>query len=451
MKNMLNWQPQGSEAWTNVQNTNQRQQQLDLEKQQDQRQQQAAEVLLHQNLTNLGAMPGDAQTGLIKVPMTNPDGSPVTGPDGQPARLADTGGPPMIVRKMDPERTVKFKDSTGNQVAYELPTPEEQTHTHLMNAMLAQNAPDVVGANRTAALNTASQTAAGENLIREMTGAKLSDVFPQDMLDKLGLKGDAVLDRKTVQDSVGKVIAPAIRADSAEKVEDGRDARAKYVADLKAQTEQSIAALKDDEFSQHQDNLNKWNQANDVTKRWLSNQTTGRQKMSSDAVDARAFLNNFERSTAQHTSLSKSASGEEQKQIAATGILGNDPTGQPNTRDGDSFIDPFDGKTKPMNYGNRVVLQSRLGASQKSSSDMRGKISQLESVRDGLLSRIGGSQVPGQQGQGGAATPAGGTPRTNQQPKTATRMQVQAYAKQKGIPEAQATQEFTQGGYTVTK
>lgn len=154
-----------------------------------------------------------------------------------------------------------------------------------------------------------------------------------------------------------------------------------------------------------------------------------------------------------------------------------------------------------MNAANRVMLRTRLGASQNAAADMQGTKSQLENLRDGLIQRIGGAPAtPGAGAPSGGGTPgpsaapvtqpspasstagapsgrppnwadasrasAGGgsanlpgrsaspppraTPAAAQpQAKVATQAQVNAYAQKKGITPAAALQEFKAAHYSV--
>src|ERR1700720_3202804 len=72
IKSMLGYTPEGSPGWVAKQNVNQRQQQLDMEQQQQQREQRQSDWEFHQHLTDIGAVPGDAQSGLIKQPIQTP-------------------------------------------------------------------------------------------------------------------------------------------------------------------------------------------------------------------------------------------------------------------------------------------------------------------------------------------------------------------------------------------
>ena len=124
-------------------------------------------------------------------------------------------------------------------------------------------------------------------------------------------------------------------------------------------------------------------QAKLANDRFLAGQTTGRQKMTQDATDARNFQDNFNRNVQLHSTLTKGILAEQQKQIAAQGLA--------QTPDGEQFTDPFDGKAKTMNAAQRTILSTRLGASQKAAVDMQTTQRQLEGQRDSILQKMGGA------------------------------------------------------------
>jgi len=110
----------------------------DIQEQQFQREQQQAEMDLHEHLMSIGARP--VVNGMAKDETTLPEylqGLGLPASNGAPTGF-DGGGSPTapagpsipqtvsIVRPADKSRLVSFKDSTGQQAQYELPTPEEQ-------------------------------------------------------------------------------------------------------------------------------------------------------------------------------------------------------------------------------------------------------------------------------------------------------------------------------------
>ena len=108
---------QGMAAGNASANTNIKQQQADLEKRQQYRQAQQWDSDTLQHLTQEGALFGDPHTGLVKETQYQPDTTGLN--NGMP--IATT-----MMRQMDPDRTVKFKDADGNQIQAELPTADQQ-------------------------------------------------------------------------------------------------------------------------------------------------------------------------------------------------------------------------------------------------------------------------------------------------------------------------------------
>ena len=108
---------QGFNAGNASANTNIKQQQQDQEKQQQYRQAQQWDMDTLQHLTQEGALFGDPHTGLVKETQYQPDTTGLN--NGMPIAT-------NIMRQMDPDRTVKFKDADGNQIQAELPTADQQ-------------------------------------------------------------------------------------------------------------------------------------------------------------------------------------------------------------------------------------------------------------------------------------------------------------------------------------
>lgn len=398
--------------------------QKQIQQAQEQRQAQLDDQAFHEHMISLGALPivngmVKDQESLTAPASVAPDQTPQQGPSGESSNMLDADGNPnpgatfsggpvtarglvqammpgpqtgniTIVRKADPSNTVKWKDATGDTLAYELPSPESQRWRQMMalkaEAMRQQAASEAQGrAEGTAAGTPMVPTTPEYNTLMGLPPGMTQ--IPQPMAGNLA----------------GKYVPANQRAGATEYNADAATARSNHKADLAARTAQAAQDLKDNEFQQREADQNKWEQTRDDTKRWLSTQTTGRQKISQDATSARNFVNNYERNTELYTNLGKNILGEQQKQIAAGALLGTDATGAPNFQDGEQFTDPFDGKPKTMNSGQRIILRSRLAASQKATMDMQASKLQLESMRDGLLQKIGGGSVP-------SATPSPATP-----------------------------------------
>lgn len=111
-----------------------RKQQEQLEEQREERQQHIADAEFHQHMVELGAQP--IINGMVKENQDLPSltsqllaGTPGAGVAAQP--VTASGGVP-IVRKANPEATVKWKDAAGGDVAYELPSVGSQAWRHMM-------------------------------------------------------------------------------------------------------------------------------------------------------------------------------------------------------------------------------------------------------------------------------------------------------------------------------
>jgi hypothetical protein len=298
----------------------------------------------------------------------------------QAMQPAPAQGNLTIMRKADPSRIAKHVDATGQTASYEIPTPEQQKAYQLQ---------DLIDRARA----QGQGQAAGTPMVATDPGYNSRNNLPAGMA-QIPESGAVQLAERTV---------PAtIRGNTQLAVTDKNVAGRQGVADTRAQTASDAQDLKDQQFQDLQDQKERFNAAADATKRWLSTQTTGRQKLTQDAVNARSFLDNFQRNTQAHTTLSKNILAENQKQLGVNNILGADASGQPNTPDGTSFNDPFNGgKPTVMNAAQRLILGQRSAASQKFSTDMLGTKTQLENMRDGLLQKIGGAAPAG----GGSPAP----------------------------------------------
>lgn len=144
-----------------------RKQQEQLEEQREERQQHIADAEFHQHLVELGAQP--IINGMVKENQDLPSltsqllaGTPGAGVAAQP--VTASGGVP-IVRKANPEATVKWKDAAGGDVAYELPSVGSQAWRHMM-AMRQQAQSQGAGMNAEAeALGRSRGEAAGAPLV----------------------------------------------------------------------------------------------------------------------------------------------------------------------------------------------------------------------------------------------------------------------------------------------
>jgi hypothetical protein len=118
----------------NGQRIRQGQQELELRKQQDFRTAQQADQEFHQHMVEMGALP--VINGMVKETEQMPDltAQPPSGIPGAgvAATPVTASGGLTIVRKANPALTQKWKDATGDQVAYELPSPDSQRWRQMM-------------------------------------------------------------------------------------------------------------------------------------------------------------------------------------------------------------------------------------------------------------------------------------------------------------------------------
>ena len=442
---------------------------------------------------------GDSSSMFDPQGNPNPSASFGTPPASQALMQAMMPGPQTgnltIVRKADPANTVKWKDATGDQVVYELPTPESQRFMQMMR-LRAQGLQQQTQAQEQGRLNAQNQQ-------REQYGTPLSG----DLADKYGVDPDQkFLPAEKVQLATRyfPVVGAGVRGDATKTAAQIRADATNYKTDLDSTTKQAIA----DQDSMDRQSLlthrDQWNQAIIAAK----NNGQGN-------LNARAFLNNSARDMALHTTLLGDISKESQRQMLASSVLAGGPDGQPVTKDGDTFQDPWSGKQMTMNSAQRIRLGSALRQSQTTVSGYQQAAADIESRRDQILNRFG-SGVPSAPGGGvsfgsGAAAPGAGasgpsgvpaapvgpsapsspasgppsasstsTPRTwahaaradagpaglvpgrsgtppstaapaaaRPSAKIANQSQVNAYAKQKGITPAAALKEFQASGYTV--
>jgi hypothetical protein len=454
MKNMMNWQPSGSPAW-------QRQQQQKVQQAQEDRAAQQADIAMHEHLVNeIGALP--VVHGMVKEqqPLTAPAAQPpdqiqqgdstspsssspgptdatssggyvnsqqiaqqMTPPwasgdssnmlDAQgnpnpgataydlrgPAAIGDPGGSgsvisqqmmraampgPLtgnvtIVRKADPQSTVSWKDHQGNQVQYELPSPDSQRWNQMMRI-------------RTQSLQQQSQAEAqgkldAQNQQREQYGTPLSG----DLAQQYGVDPDQKflpMEKVQLATRYFPVVGAGVRGNATVDAAGLRAAATNYKTDLDSTTKQAIADQASMDRQDALDHRDKWQQAIVAAK----NSGQGN-------LNARAFLAGSSRDMALHTALLGDISKESQRQMLAQSLLAAGPDGQPVTKDGDQFPDPFSGRTMTMNTAQRIRLKSALNQSQSTVAGYQNAAADLESRRDQILNRFG---APAGNGTGGA-------------------------------------------------
>ncbi len=396
--------------------------------------------------------------------------------------------PQTIYRKADPSRYHKFKDADGQTVEVEFMKPEE----------IAQRKVDLGAPERAAQVAqtqatsqaTAAGTGAGTTQARIDDREKRGQALSQDDVDRYqmpaSMVGFKILPEEVDQLSRG-IVPATIRADSA-------NFRTKYTADLRAQTQKLIA---DQRSAYNEERLGYEDRWNAVRAQIAREGESGRNARSAQRIGIDQKL---------HGSYIDNAFNEEQRQLQAAALLdehqeqgwfGSTDNVQA-TKDGEEFTDPWSGKKMTMNYAQRLRLQNALQTSRQRSQNLRERAQDIAD-RYGLggtpaanPAAAGGAQPntsPNSPASGGpapganpnpsapgapparssaapGAAPAGtstpqtasaGAPRpatpTTPAPKarTATRAQVQAYAKKFNMTEAAALQAFQKDGITVSE
>jgi hypothetical protein len=274
-----------------------------------------------------------------------------------------------IVRKADPQSTVSWKDHQGNQVQYELPSPDSQRWNQMMRL-------------RTQSLQQQSQAEAqgkldAQNQQREQYGTPLSG----DLAQQYGVDPDQKflpMEKVQLATRYFPVVGAGVRGNATVDAAGLRAAATNYKTDLDSTTKQAIADQASMDRQDALDHRDKWQQAIVAAKN--SGQSN---------LDARAFLAGSSRDMALHTALLGDISKESQRQMLAQSLLAAGPDGQPLTKDGDQFPDPFSGRTMTMNVAQRIRLKSALNQSQSTVAGYQNAAADLESRRDQILNRFG--------------------------------------------------------------
>src|ERR1700733_2760560 len=439
MKTMMNWQPSGSQAWS-------RQQQAKIEQQQEDRAAQQADLEFHQHMIDIGALP--VVNGLVKeqVPLTAPGSTMPEIQQGSPAAPSDSsdsqatpsaganGGLPLsgssirdamlsptqsgpyssanmldeqgnpnpawqgsggdanptagvsqrlvqqmmpgpqtgnltIVRKADTSRTQKWKDAAGGTVAYEIPSPDSQAYRQSMERH-AQAVQQQMAAQERGRLDA-------QNEQRERYGTPLSG----DLAQQYGVDPDQKflpLEKVQLATRYFPVVGAGVRGNATVSAAQVRADATNYKTDLDNTTKQAIADQDSMDRQNALEHRDKWNAA-----------IVGAKNNGQGNLNARAFLANSARDMALHTALLGNISKENQRQMLAQSALAVGPDGQPVTKDGDTFSDPWSGKQLTMNSAQRLRLRSALSQSQSTVAGYQQSAADLESRRDAILNRFG--------------------------------------------------------------
>lgn len=389
MKNMMNWTPQGSPEWAQVQSAKRGQQQLDLQKEQQFRQNQEADQAFAEHMQSLGARP--VINGVVKEDQMMPD-IPGIGGGGQTFQTIRKGG--------EGGRTVvPHKTAEGETVQWELPTMEEQ----IRRQMLGQQA---------IAQGRAQGTAAAKQTDLQTRGVRLGDVFDADTIKRYGLNPEY----RDLPENIKAMMPADIRGVTSTTNAQTRADASTANAQTRADTAKTVEQMREDAQKQRDDAMNQFKAGQNQTK--LDYQDRWQKARAAISGNAQSNINNrtnlrlFDADQKQHSKLLDDAFKEQQKAFAGqalldtqetTGLLGGKST-EPAVKDGEEFTDPWSGKKMTMNYAQRLRLKNALGESQ-------AQVASLKQRADAIAQKRGLNSLPA--GTGGDQTGGGGAAATS--------------------------------------
>lgn len=332
----------------------QRQQQIDLEKQEQTRRAQEADQAFAEHMQQLGARP--VVNGVVKRPDT-----------------ATLGGQTINFDRLDQAGTegrtvIGHKSAEGDQVQWELPTLHEQ----ILNQWNAQ-APVREGETQQAgAVAKAKQygTVSGQEQARDEerrnNGVQLTPEERQQygLPDKMPVSTDDVLQHiyRPYMGYQGKVDTAETRAANAKELESMREAARSQLVETQEQYR------------------NTRNQANNATRKAISDARNALTANGQAGLNGRAQLNALNRDEANLVKTSKLADSELER------VHGAQALADPNiTPDGATFKHPWTGTQQTMNAGWRQQLQGAITRGQQKYND-------LHSIEEGIRQRYN-SQV----------------------------------------------------------
>lgn len=364
------------------------QQQVDIQKQQEQRleeqeQREArqADLDFHQHLVDLGAVPGDARSGLIKDTQTMPS---------YPGGLG--GGQPIsIVRKMDPARTVKFKDADGEDVAYELPDAQTQALRQLRlgapkRAAEVQQSQDTAQATAT---GTAAGATAGKTADLEARGIAPSQIEVQ----KFGLDPQQ---KYLPEDLVGMhraTIAPTIAGDK--RLEN----TGMSIAGRTANTQANIKSR--EQIAADRNNLEAQIASNRQTLQDAISARTSAVGSGANPNLGRIQLPAIQANATRYMAQQDEADNTQRQVMDAQQVLSE-------TQDGERFTDPFSKSPRVMTPDLRDSLADTIEAKKLYAKTLSGVVQngmQGLGITPGV--KPAGGSSSGQPAQGGGGQPAG--------------------------------------------
>lgn len=390
----------------------QKQQQLDMEKQAQLRQQQQADQEFAEHMQSLGAKP--VINGVVK----RPDTYQIPGLDKtfNFDRLDQAG--------TDGRTVIGHKTAEGDKVQWELPTLHEQI-LNQWNAGSEQRAGQAQQAGVVQQAESYGKTA-GQNQAADVERNTNAIPLTPQQRQQYGIPEGVNV---STDDLLRHIYRPYSQLQGVQARVEGANDRNDANIDARQSLADSKQQFTDEQNARKLDYQNRWAAARNA----IVGQTQ-------NSLNNRALLHQFDAQQKQHGALLDQTYKEQQKALEAQPLL--DPKATP---DGAEFVDPWSGKKQTMNYAQRLRMQNGMNAS---TQQVQGWQQRADSIAqkfglNGQQPAQGGTpQQPAKPAQQPAQKP-GSTP------KVATSAQVQAYAKKKGIDVAAATKEFTGAGYKV--
>jgi hypothetical protein len=360
----------------NGQRLRQGQQEIDLQKQQQQRADQQADMDFHQHMVELGAQP--IINGMIKEPVDMPPltAQPAQGTPGSPAAQppVTASGGMTIVRKADP----------ANTVAYELPSVGSQIWRQTMAARAQANAQAQGQLSQSEAQGRTTGTEQAQQDFRNRFGMSLTP----DLEDQYGVPPG----QKWLPSEVANLAMRYNLVRGAETRNQGAEDRTQMRIDAQKQLQDIKDQFQDEQNQRKLDYQSSWNKARTA----IAGNTQ-------NSLNARAQMNLLDRSQREHGQLLDNVYKETQKQLGAQALL--DPNMTP---DGTEVADPFSGRKFTMNMAQRFRLKNAIGQSQQQVGSWQQRAADIE--QQFKLPAPGAAPGTGNAAPAGGVAPAGRAP-----------------------------------------
>ena len=391
----------------------QKQQTLDIQKQQEQRAQQEADYNFHQKMMDVGAKPvingmvqdtreiptaPDSQMGGVSSDLAKnlnlPPGAPTGGvSSGMPSSISYP-----IVRKANPGNTVSWKDATGDTVSYELPDEEAQLHLAIQRARGMMPVQQEAAAAQERGKAMGDTDAARYNL--DQLGIPLDAKYVSDNKLPDSMVGTKV-SQKNLFDLSGKIVPADTRAQALIDAANARaagalqrnDALIKSRADLEAAKEQAAARAQ---------------QATTALHLQIANLQRNSPTADANSASARSRQHILDSDFQRHEGYENQIAGLTQQRLGFQSALDSN-------KDGDAFFNPLSKRSDTMGAGVRGVLGSQIRG-------LDTRINTLRMVQKNIRKKNGWGEFapPGQDagpfapdGTSTGAAPSGAAPAGN--------------------------------------